>query len=167
MEGLLEHINSLTEDPDYDLHGTIGPTPWLETEEGQQTILDLVTGSAGGGIAGSIRGGKPLNLFAGYSKKSQEIIKRWLKDGYDTSQGGMTKAAFDKWKKLKDIWNYKQTGKVLDDVQDDIVFKNKLSKAKIQNQKTLEKHKIDDPDFEEYASPANYLLDAMRNLKRN
>ena len=49
----------------YDLHGTIGPTPHYQTEEGQQEMFDIAQGMAfpGSGIGASIRGGKAATKF--------------------------------------------------------------------------------------------------------
>ena len=37
-----------------DIVGSIGPVPFIDTKEGQDFLLSLVTGSSGGAIGGSI-----------------------------------------------------------------------------------------------------------------
>jgi hypothetical protein len=84
--------------------GTIGPTPFMETEEGQQTLLDMVTGSPGGAIGrvakGAVTGGHmSKNLLSKYFKKiigaKPEISPKNLKGMQRLDYERLTKGAIE------------------------------------------------------------------------
>jgi hypothetical protein len=54
--------------------GTIGPTPFMETEEGQQTLLDMVTGSPGSAI------GRVSKAAATGGRRLLSKDAKWYKD---------------------------------------------------------------------------------------
>ena len=54
IDNLLAENRYNTQQETYAREGTIGPTPFMQTEEGEQALLDMVTGSVGGGLGGAI-----------------------------------------------------------------------------------------------------------------
>ena len=111
--------------------GTIGPTPWMETAEGQQTLLDMVTGSPGGAIGrvskAAVTGGqqilpKAMKQFKQTfgKQRSEKDIRNILKDYFD--QLGKTPLKdkkfswHDRLSTLKPKNQSKELKKILNDV---------------------------------------------------
>ena len=60
--------------------GTIGPTPFMETAEGKQTLLDMVTGSPGGAIGRVAKGAITGGQLSRAGKAGKDFYHRLLKD---------------------------------------------------------------------------------------
>jgi len=78
IDSILAENRYNTQQETYAREGTIGPTPFIDTEEGQDLLLSLVTGSPGSAIGriskGAITGGQSL-----LASKPQELINQILK----------------------------------------------------------------------------------------
>ena len=89
IDELLAENRRQSQEEQYDLHGTIGPTPFMDTEEGQDLLLSLVTGSPGSAIGriskSAITGGQVTN------KVLRKLLKQKGKPtkGMDLSPGSM------------------------------------------------------------------------------
>ena len=94
----------------YDLHGTIGPTPFWETEEGQQEMYDMAEGFAFPGSAigriskGAITGGHKLIKAAPKLKlmgrDAGDLIKGFFKTKAGKKMLDEDKAFLDRAKKI-------------------------------------------------------------------
>ena len=121
--------------------GSIGPTPFMETEEGQDFLLNMVTGSYGGAIGrvskAAVTGGQAIKeTLKRMAQKSHKAPSGWGKGGG---------AGYKDWSAINAI-NYH----------------NKINAARLRAQKAFDKHKI--PHESEVVDPITNLLDL---LKRN
>ena len=135
-----------TLEKDIAMHGSIGPTPYIQTEEGQQALMDIVMGSAGPGLAigrvskASVTGGQSIG----------EALKSWLKKHKGQSSppshiptdmaqqwhmtGKMPKGAIKKAEDMMESVPPMQVPSV-----DKIIHENKLSRAQLALMKIREK----------------------------
>ena len=141
--------------------GSIGPTPWLETAEGQQTMLDMVTGSPGSAIGrvskAAVTGGQlTLKAMKNLLKKGKPKIgsPEHQLDQIDRQLQIMRSMRPDKqtlkqWNKLKN----KRLKLLKDDAMDispgsshdrinQITWDNEVNASRLAREKALDKHKI-------------------------
>lgn len=60
--------------------GAIGPTPFIDTAEGQQTLLDMVTGGPGGAIGRVSKAAVTGGQLSRAGKPGKDFYHRLLKD---------------------------------------------------------------------------------------
>jgi len=124
----------------YDLHGTIGRTPYMETEEGKQALMDIVMGSAFPGAAigriskASITGGE-LPLYREALGKIGKLFK-----GRDPMYEKLWKAG----REMPDYTTSRNLG--LRESVENVNWKNQIGIARLQAEKILDKHRIIHPD---------------------
>jgi hypothetical protein len=132
--------------------GSIQQTPFYETKEGMQTILDLVTGMGGGAIGrvskAAITGGQ---YATGTLKKG---LKDWLKRN-------VPKGQFPRGVMKNPNIAPKAPGKRYKDFSE-FEWDNKLNAARLRAEKAFDKYNISHE--EEMVDPVTILLDL---LKRN
>ena len=102
---------------------TIGPTPWMETDEGQQTLMDIAMGSAGAGPA--------IGRISKATVTGGQVIKETLKRMAQKSQKAPTG-----WGKRGKNWGAINA----------INYHNKINAARLRAQKILDKYGITHPD---------------------
>ena len=127
--------------------GSIKQTPFHQTKEGMQTILDLVIGSPGGAIGrvskAAITGGQYAT--GTLSKGLQDWLKRNVPRGVMKNPIIAPKAPGKRYKDFSEFeWD------------------NKLNTARLRAEKAFDKYNI--PHEEEMVDPVTILLDL---LKRN
>ena len=123
--------------------GTIGPTPWGETEEGQQSLMDMAMGSAFPGAAvgrvakGAVTGGEALlpkamkqfkQTFG--KQRSDKDIRNVIKDYFDQMMG-KAKAS----KTMDEGMDYLKKKKAMD------YFKSKVPKDALKHRNVTGKPK--------------------------
>jgi len=110
--------------------GTIGPTPWMETAEGQQTLLDMVTGSPGGAIGrvskAAVTGGS--SIFPRLTQNAKWLQLKEIPKKYREAIRGINKEKFPLYfKKPSAKWHSEQ---------------NKVNSNRIAMEKALDKYKV-------------------------
>ena len=119
---------------------TLGPTPWMETDEGQQTLMDIAMGNAFPGAAigrvsrAALTGGQ-LPLYREMFGKVGKLFK-----GRDPMYEKMWKAG----KEMPDYHMGRNLG--LRESVENVNWKNEIDIARLQVQKILDKHRISHPD---------------------
>ena len=80
IDSILAENRYNTQQEAYAREGTIGPTPFMETEEGQETLLDMVTGSPGGAIGRVSKAAITGGQLSRVGKAGKDFYHRLLKD---------------------------------------------------------------------------------------
>tara|TARA_Y100000310_G_scaffold19592_1_gene19208 strand:- start:133 stop:639 length:507 start_codon:yes stop_codon:yes gene_type:complete len=136
-----------------DIVGSIGPTPFIETEKGQDLLLNLVMGSPGGAIGrvskAAITGGQ---YATGTLRKG---LQDWLKRN-------VPKGKFPEGMMRKSDIMPKSPGKRYKDISD-FKWDNKINAARLRSEQAFDKYKI--PHESEMADPITILLDILKNRK--
>ena len=127
IDGILAGNRQDKLEKDIAMHGSIGPTPYMETEEGQQALMDIAMGSAFPGAA--------------IGRVSNAALT-----GGQLSRAGKTGKAFY-GRLLKDM-SPKEFVRRAD-------WDNKLTKGRLETMKAYEKHDIPFQPF--HFDPAHHL----------
>ena len=125
--------------------GTIGPTPFMETEEGQDFLFDMVTGSPGGAIGRVSKG-----LVTG-----GHLSKNMLDQYFKRIIGVKPKNFIKNLKGLQKL-DYERL------LKNSMGEDNKINAVRLRAQKIFDKHNI--PHESEVVDPVTSILDI---LKRN
>jgi len=142
IDGILAGNRQDKLEKDIATHGGIGPTPYIQSQEGQQALMDIAMGSAFPGAAvgrvskAAITGGK-----------SARSIKQLLED-INTRYGmrpipGKPGAVYGRFHGQR----IDNSHRLIDVAEKNLIsWNNKIDKARLRAQKILDKHGITHPD---------------------